>query len=178
MEKTAVGRHTPSNPKLFSYVSPHALYVYFSCFSLSPALIQSSFFNVISVKLLPFGKIRSLAGASGCAVSIEPYPSSSSRSLPSLISKVSLKITSGGKVFKRHRKTWLLDEIKSGVDFCCYVIASYLPLVDAQSSFEQAAYWLDTRTCLNLRLWRLWFWAPIPLNHHDEPPNQKKESKV
>ena len=67
MEKTAVGHcHTPSNPKLLAYVSPHALYVYFSCFSLSPALIQSSFFNVISVKLLPFGKIRSLAGASGC----------------------------------------------------------------------------------------------------------------
>ena len=118
-KKTAVGRHyhTPSNPekKTFSLCLPTihcAAAVYFSCFSLSSALIQSSFFNVISVKLLPFGKIRSLAGASGCAVSIEPYPSSSSRSLPSLISKVSLKITSGGKVFKRHRKTWLLDEIK------------------------------------------------------------------
>lgn len=100
--------------KTFSLCLPTihcAAAVYFSCFSLSSALIQSSFFNVISVKLLPFGKIRSLAGASGCAVSIEPYPSSS-RSLPSLISKVSLKITSGGKVFKRHRKTWLLDEIK------------------------------------------------------------------
>ena len=175
MEKTAVGRHTPSNPKLLAYVSPHALYVYFSCFSLSPALIQSSFFNVISVKLLPFGKIRSLAGASGCCKH-RTLPQPQQKPSLSLISKVSLKITSGGKVFKRHRKTWLLDEIKSGVDFCCYVIASYLPLVDAQSSFEQAAYWLDTRTCPNLRLWRLWFWAPIPLNHHDEPPNQKEES--
>ena len=114
MEKTAVGHcHTPSNPKLLAYVSPHALYVYFSCFSLSPALIQSSFFNVISVKLLPFGKIRSLAGASGCCKHRTlPQPQPQKASL-SLISKVSLKITSGGKVFKRHRKNLTLRWKKS-----------------------------------------------------------------
>ena len=87
----------PSNPKkTFAYV-PLVSLLYFSCFS--SALIQSSFFNVIYVKLLPFGKIRSLAGAphaSGCCKHRTPKPA--------LISKVSLKITSGGKVFKGHTK--------------------------------------------------------------------------
>ena len=115
----------PSNPKkTFAYV-PLVSLLYFSCFS--SALIQSSFFNVIYVKLLPFGKIRSLAGAphaSGCCKHRTPKPA--------LISKVSLKITSGGKVFKGHtKKTWLERERrkKSGVKTIGdkYVIQSLPP---------------------------------------------------